>query len=30
VYFLLTALLAIPAVGLFFWLKGRVQPHTQV
>jgi len=30
VYFLITALLAIPAVALFFWLKGRVQPHTQV
>jgi len=25
VYFLLTALLAIPAIGLFFWLKGRVR-----
>jgi len=24
VYFLITALLAIPAVGLFFWVKGRV------
>jgi len=25
VYFLITALLAIPAVGLFFWVKGRVK-----
>jgi len=25
VYFLLTALLAIPAMALFFWLKGRVR-----
>jgi len=29
VYFLLTAVLAVPALGLFFWLKGRVRLEGQ-
>jgi len=29
VYFLLTAVLAVPALGLFFWLKGRVRLDAQ-
>jgi len=28
VYFLITALLALPAAALFFWLRGRVQLHS--